>query len=301
MLDLGITGPEGHCLSRPEDVEAEATNRAILIADRINTPVYIVHVMSKAAANTIANARKEGKRVFGEPIAAGLGVDGTHCWHHDWRHAAAYVMGPPLRPDPSTKEYLMKLLASGDLHTVGTDNCTFTAKQKSMGKNDFTKIPNGVNGIEDRMSVVWEKGVTSGILTPCEFVKVTSTNAAKIFNLYPRKGRVAPGSDADIVIWNGDAKRTISVKTHHHAVDFNIFEGMEVHGVAEITISRGIVVWENGQLYTKSGHGKYIPRPSFGPAFDGIETREKARDERKLKVERQPYPGPDWHPGLDPL
>src|SRR5690348_257568 len=106
-----------------------------MIANRVNTPVYIVHVMSKAAANAIVAARKEGVRVFGEPIAAGLGTDGTQCWHHDWRHAAAFVMGPPLRPDPTTKEYLMKLLASGDLHTVGTDNCTFNANQKALGKD----------------------------------------------------------------------------------------------------------------------------------------------------------------------
>jgi len=210
-------------------------------------------------------------------------------------------MGPPLIPDPTVKVHLMKLLASGDLHTVGTDNCTFNAKQKAMGKDDFTKIPNGVNGIEDRMSVVWEKGVKTGIITPCEFVKVTSSNAARIFNVYPRKGRIDVGSDADIVIWNGDAQRTISAKTHHHAVDFNIFEGMEVHGVAEVTISRGVVVWENGKLYTKKGHGKFIPRGCFGPVFDGIDARDSSRDERKQKVEREPYKGEVWQPGMSPF
>jgi len=297
ILKKGITGPEGHVLSRPEDVEAEATNRAIMIADQINTPVYIVHVMCKGAADAIVKARKEGKRVYGEPIAAGLGVDGTHCWHHDWRHAAAYVMGPPLRADPDTKVHLMKLLASGDLHAVGTDNCTFSSSQKAMGKDDFTKIPNGVNGIEDRMSVVWEKGVDTGILTPSEFVKATSSNAARIFNVYPRKGRIDPGCDADIVIWNGNATRTISVKTHHHEVDFNIFEGMEVHGVADYTLSRGVVVWENNQLKTVSGSGKFIPRPCWGPPFDGIATRERDRDEIKQKVDRLPYTGEVFIPG----
>lgn len=293
MLEMGITGPEGHEMARPEEVEAEATHRAIVIANRVNTPVYIVHVMSKSAADVVAMARKQGKRVFGEPIAAGLGVDGRHMWHQCWRHAAAYVMGPPLRPDPTTPEYLMKMLATGDMHLVGTDNCTFNSDQKAMGKDDFSKIPNGVNGIEDRMAIVWTKGVKTGILTPCEFVKVTSTNAAKIFNIYPRKGRIAVGSDADIVIWNGEAKRVISKDTHHHAVDFNIFEGMEVAGIAEYTISRGRVVWENGVLHTVKGSGKFVPNPPWSPmCFAGIDTRDEARDERKRKVEREPYTGP---------
>eukprot|EP01112_Ceratiomyxa_fruticulosa_P021604 TRINITY_DN7666_c0_g1_i1.p1 TRINITY_DN7666_c0_g1~~TRINITY_DN7666_c0_g1_i1.p1 ORF type:complete len:498 (-),score=121.21 TRINITY_DN7666_c0_g1_i1:134-1627(-) len=296
MLAMGITGPEGHELSRPEELEAEATNRAITIANRVNTPVYIVHVMSKGAANVISHHRKEGKRVFGEPIAAGLGCDGTHMWHKDWRHAAAYVMGPPLRPDPTTKFFLMDLLANGDLSCVGTDNCTFCADQKAMGKDDFTKIPNGVNGVEDRMAVVWDMGVNSGKLTPSDFVRVTSSNAARIFNVYPRKGRIDVGSDADIVIWDKNCEKTISAKTHHHAVDFNIFEGMKVKGAAVITIVNGNVVWEKEQLFTTKGSGRYVNRPPFGFTFLGIETRDKVRDELLRKVEREPYTGPVFIP-----
>jgi len=296
MIKLGITGPEGHELSRPEEVEQEATNRAIMIANRVGSPIYIVHVMSKGAARAILEGRNRGVKVYGEPIAAGLGTDGSHLWHKCWKHAAAYVMGPPLRPDPTVKEYLMQLLATGELSCVGTDNCTFSSHQKAMGKDDFSKIPNGVNVIEDRMSVVWEKGVHAGLLTPSDFVRVTSSSAAQIFNIYPRKGRIDVGSDADIVIWNGNATRVISKDTHHHAVDFNIFEGMEVHGVAEITISRGRVVWENGQLFTVKGSGQYIPRNTFGPPYDGIELRDQHRDERKLKVEREPYTGPVFDP-----
>ena len=286
VLSSGITGPEGHMLSRPENMEAEATNRAIVIADTVNAPIYIVHVMSKGAADVVAHWRHQGARVFGEPIAAGLGVDGTHCFHADWRHAAGFVMSPPLRPDPTTKHYLMKMLATGDLQAVGTDNCTFNADQKARGKDDFTKIPNGVNGIEDRMAIVWNNGVVPGVLTPNEFVAVTSTNAARIFNLYPRKGVIEVGADADVVVWDPKASRVVSAKTHHHACDFNIFEGMELVGVSSVTIARGAVVWENGELKCTQGHGKFIPRGVFGHAFEGNKAREQERDVKKHKVER---------------
>lgn len=304
MVSLGITGPEGHELCRPEEVEAEATGRAITIANRANCPLYIVHVMSKGAARAVLEGRARGCVVWGEPIAAGLGTDGTQHWHRCWRHAAAHVMGPPLRPDPTTPGYLMDLLASGDLLCTGTDNCTFNADQKAMGCEDFRKIPNGVNGTEDRMSVIWEKGVFTGKLSPNQFVAVTSTNAAKIFNIYPRKGVIAVGSDADIVVWDPDAVRTISKDTHHHAVDFNIFEGMKCHGVPLVTVSRGKVVWNRGTLTTVRGSGKFIPRPAFcAMAFDRILQRAKVNPHNLLDgrdmskhagkaTDREPYTGP---------
>lgn len=292
MLEMGITGPEGHEMSRPEEVEAEATHRACVIANRVNTPLYIVHVMSKGAAEAIANARRKGWKVYGEPIAAGLGTDGCAQWNRDWGFAAAHVMGPPLRPDPTVKEHLMNMLASGELHCVGTDNCTFCTAQKARGKDNFAQIPNGVNGIEDRMSIVWTNGVKKGVLTPQQFVGATSANGARLFGCYPQKGRIQPGSDADIVIWDGDATRTISAKTHHHKVNVNIFEGKVVHGIADYTISRGKVVWENGELKTEAGAGKYVARKCFGEAFSAIDVSDEARDERKRKVEREPYDGP---------
>eukprot|EP00794_Sanderia_malayensis_P016724 gene16724-18418_t len=291
MVAMGITGPEGHEMCRPEQVEGEATHRAIVIGDAVNCPVYVVHVMSKSAADVVCEFRRKGFAAFGEPIAAGLGTDGTNYWHKCWRHAAGFVLGPPLRPDPSTPGYLMDLLANGDLQCTGTDNCTFSSDQKAMGKDDFRKIPNGVNGVEDRMSVIWEKGVHNGKMDPCRFVAVTSTTAAKIFNIYPQKGVIAAGSDADIVVWDANAKRTISAKTHHQAVDFNIFEGMECHGVATITISRGKVVWEQNQLNVKRGSGKYVHRSTFAPyVYNRVLQREKASKPRK--VDREPYTGP---------
>eukprot|EP00090_Calanus_glacialis_P016337 TRINITY_DN2559_c0_g1_i1.p1 TRINITY_DN2559_c0_g1~~TRINITY_DN2559_c0_g1_i1.p1 ORF type:complete len:572 (-),score=185.38 TRINITY_DN2559_c0_g1_i1:63-1751(-) len=287
LLAAGITGPEGHPMSRPEEVEAEATYRACVIANQTKCPLYVVHVMSKSAANIILEKRKNGSVIFGEPIAASLAVNGSHYYHKCWRHAAAYVLSPPLREDVTTPGYLMELLARGELQCTGTDNCTFNSKQKAIGINDFTKIPNGVNGLEDRMAVIWEKGVHSGIMTAERFVGATSTTAARIFNIYPQKGVIAPGSDADIVVWNPDKTRVISAETHHHAVDFNIFEGMEVHGLAEWVITGGRVVVEDGELKVAKGAGRFVPNLPFSPyVYDQVRAAEEKLAAKTVAVKR---------------
>ena len=157
--------------------------------------------------------------------------------------------------------------------TTATDHCCFCAPQKAAGKDDFTRIPNGCGGVEDRMSVLWHYGVASGRLTPNEFVRVTSTNAAQIFNLYPRKGAVRTGSDADLVVWDPAASRTISAKTHHQNVDYNIFEGRTVTGVATHTLTRGRIAWANGDLRAVRGTGRYLPRPVTAPYVEAARRR----------------------------
>lgn len=178
------------------------------------------------------------------------------------------------------KMHFQFMLNSDDLQTTGSDNCTFNKEHKELGKGNFTKIPNGVNGVEDRMSIVWEKGVHAGLLDPCRFVAVTSTNAAKIFNLYPQKGRIAVGSDADIVIWNPNATRTISKETHHHACDFNIFEGMVCHGVPEMVLVRGRICVEDGSVRVAEGYGRFVNTPTRPPyLYDVLEGKIAVNEE----------------------
>lgn len=282
LIAEGITGPEGHPLSRPPEAEGEAANRAIRLAQVIGTPLYVVHVSAIQALEEITRARGEGYRVFGEVLAGHLMIDDSVYRHEDWDVAAAHVMSPPFR----AKEHqaaLWKGLQSGNLQTTATDHCCFCADQKAMGRDDFSKIPNGTGGVEDRMAVLWSQGVGKGRLTPSEFVAVTSANAAKIFNIYPRKGSVAVGADADIVVWDPAATKTISAKTHHQKVDYNIFEGMEVTGLPSHTISQGKVTYKEGDLRAVEGAGNYVNRPNFAPYYAAMEKRNELNKPTAVK------------------
>ncbi len=277
IFDKGITGPEGHPLSRPPEVEGEAANRAIRIAEVLGTPLYLVHTSCIDALEAVTRARLEGQRVFAEVLAQHLVIDESHYRNPSWEHAAHYVMSPPFR-SKEHQDALWRGLQGGMLQTTATDHCCFCTPQKAAGKDDFRKIPNGTGGVEDRMSVLWHHGVRTGRITPSEFVAVTSTNTAKIFNIHPRKGSLQPGADADVVIWDPEHTRTLSKETSHQNVDFNIYEGMEVTGAASITLSRGSVVWKDGELRTVKGAGRHIDRPCF-PDYWAGQSKRNARAE----------------------
>lgn len=264
LLQKGITGAKAHPLSRPPEVEAEAANRAIAIANVLGTPVYIVHVSCAESLEAIARARAKGQRVYGEALAGHLVIDDSVYASEDEDFARAHVMSPPFR-SKHHQGALWQGLRGGNLHTTATDHCTFCAEQKAAGAGNFTRIPNGCGGVEERMAVVWDAGVNSGTLTPSEFVRVTSTNAAQIFNMYPRKGLIATGADADIVMWDPNGTRTMSSKTQFAKGGFNVFEGRTVRGIPTHTVHAGKLVFERGDLRAEEGAGRHIDRPAFAP------------------------------------
>ena len=263
LLAEGNTGPEGHAYSRPSQVEGEATNRAVMIADMAGVPLYVVHVSCEEAHEAIRRAKQLGKRVWGEPLIQHLTLDESEYFHPDWDHAARRVMSPPFR-NKQHQDSLWAGLASGSLSVVATDHCAFTTEQKRTGVGDFTKIPNGTGGLEDRMPMLWTHGVKTGRLTPNEFVAVTSTNIAKILNCYPKKGAILVGADADIVVWDPEKSKTITAGAQQSAIDYNVFEGKEVTGLPRFTLTRGHVAIHDGEVRTQEGHGRFVKRPPNG-------------------------------------
>ena len=259
LLAQGNNGPEAHAYSRPPEVEGEATNRAIMIADMAGVPLYVVHTSCEESHEAIRRARQKGMRVYGEPLIQHLVLDETEYFDKDWDHAARRVMSPPFR-SKRHQDSLWAGLAAGSLQVVATDHCAFTTDQKRYGVGDFTKIPNGTGGLEDRLPLLWTYGVNTGRLTMNEFVAVTSTNIAKILNCYPKKGAVLAGADADLIVWDPNRKKTISAKSQQSAIDYNVFEGHEVTGLPRFVLTRGKVSVEEDAMKHEPGHGKFVAR-----------------------------------------
>jgi dihydropyrimidinase len=265
-LAEGKTAPIYHALTRPTLAEAEAVHRAIALAEMAGVPIYIVHLSSEDALNQVREARDRGLPAFAEtcPQYLLLSIDDMNVPGFE---SAKYVFTPPLRE----KENLPKLwdgLKSDNLQVVSTDHCPFCFEdQKALGKDDFTKIPNGGPGIENRLQLLHHHGVNAGRITLNRFVEIVSTAPARIFGMYPKKGAIAPGSDADIVVWDPKAEHLISAKTHHMRVDYSMFEGFRVQGNARQVFSRGELIVEYGRYIGRTGRGQYLRRAARGGAW----------------------------------
>jgi dihydropyrimidinase len=261
----GKTAPIYHALTRPTRMEAEGVHRAIAIAEVADVPLYIVHLSSKDALEEVKRARARGVDVSAETCPQYLLLDQSYYEKPDFE-GAKYVMTPALR-EKHNQDHLWQGLKFNDLATVSTDHCPFCFKgQKELGKDDFRKIPNGAPGVENRFALIYHHGVSSGRISLQRFVEITSTNAARTFGLWPKKGTLMPGSDADVVVFDPKLKQRISInnkRTHHMKVDYNTFEGFEVEGYPEIVLSRGRVVVDNGNVATTGG-GRFVKRARVG-------------------------------------
>ena len=254
----GATSPLFHALSRPPELEGEATGRAALLSHFTGAELYIVHVTCDQARAAIAAARRRGDPVHGETCPQYLLLDQSVYEKPDFA-GAAYVCAPPIRPE-GHQAVLWEALRDGTLEVVGTDHCPFTMAQKAAGREDFRLIPGGTAGVEHRLALLYTFGVGRGVIDLHRFVDLVSTAPARLMGLYPRKGAIAVGADADLVIWDPTATATISAATHHHRCDRSIFEGVEVLGLPSVVLAGGRVVLRNGDLRAERGAGRFLHR-----------------------------------------
>jgi dihydropyrimidinase len=262
-LAAGDTDPVHHALTRPPELEGEATHRAIQLAHVAGAPLYVVHVTCRDAVEPIAAARAKGWQVWGETCTQYFAVDISFLERPGFE-GAKYVYSPPARPREH-QDVLWDAVRSDVLSVVSTDHCAFLWDgQKTLGRDDFTKIPNGGPGLEDRLVMLHELGVRQGRITLNRMVDLLATQPAKLFGLYPRKGTIAPGSDADIVIFDPDRPKTISAAAGHSKCDYNLYEGTEVTGDVDTVLIRGTVVVEDGELHVEPGFGQFVKRARFG-------------------------------------
>src|ERR671914_583662 len=262
-LAAGKNAPPWHALTRPPELEGEATNRAIQLARIAGSPLYVVHVSCREAVEPIARAREQGWDVWGETCTQYFFVDYTHLERPNFE-GGKYVYTPPPRPREN-QEVLWDAVRSDILSVVSTDHCAFLWDgQKTMGKDDFSKIPNGAPGLENRLQMIHELGVRAGRISLSRMVELLSTNPAKLFGLYPRKGTIAPGSDADMVIFDPEKRHLITAENQQSRSDYNLYEGTEVTGSPEVVLLRGTILVENGELVVEPSIGQFVERAAFG-------------------------------------
>ncbi|MFL5966063.1 MAG: dihydropyrimidinase [Gaiellaceae bacterium] len=262
-LAAGHTEPHYHALTRPPETEGEATNRAIQLSRVAGSPLYVVHVSCRESVEPIARAREAGWNVHGETCTQYFFVDYSYLERPNFE-GAKWVYTPPPRPKEN-QDVLWNAVRTDTLSVISTDHCAFLWDgQKTLGKDDFSKIPNGGPGLENRLHMIHEFGVRAGRISLNRMVELLCTNPAKLFGLYPRKGTVAVGSDADLVVFDPEKELTISAKTHHSKSDYNLFEGTTVTGTPEIVLLRGQVLVENGELQLEPGVGQFVKRAKFG-------------------------------------
>jgi dihydropyrimidinase len=259
----GNTSPLYHALTRPPETEGEATNRAIQLARVAGAPLYVVHVSCAESVEPIAIAREKGWNVWGETCTQYFFIDTSHLDQPGFE-GAKYVYTPPPR-DKANQEVLWNAVRTNTLQAISTDHCAYLFKgQKDAGIDDFRQIPNGGPGLENRLHMIHHFGVSQRRITLNRMVELLATNPAKLFGLYPRKGTIAPGSDADIVVFDPQKKLTLSASTHHSRADYNLFEGTEVTGAPEIVLRRGEVIVDGDELLGKPGSGQFVKRARFG-------------------------------------
>ena len=292
-LRRGDTAPKFHALTRPPSAEREAAARAIALAEMAGAPVFIVHLSSAEALEAVRAGRRRGVAVFAETCPQYLCLSDAE-YERAGFEAAKFVMSPPLRPAPH-QEALWRGLAARDLDTVGTDHCPFgfsDPPHKQRGRDDFSKIPNGAPGIETRLMLLWDEGVRTGRITPERFVEITAAAPAKIFGLWPRKGTIAEGSDADIVLWDPDKRVTLSASTHHMRVDYSLYEGRTVTGAPETVLSAarssstGVSSSAAGAGGASSSGARQEPRPRSEPPHAGVSRVVGPSDQRSADPRR---------------
>jgi dihydropyrimidinase len=265
LVEAGKTAEHHHHDAHTHVSEQEAVHRAVAIAESVDSPLFVVHVSSRLAADEVAIARARGLAVFGETCPQYL-LTAFEDYDKQGFAAAAYICSPPIR-EKANQERLWNALSTGVLSTIGTDHAAFTMgqpddlpPQKSHGRGCFTDVPNGVPGVEERLEVIYEAGVVGGRFDMCRFVDLVSTRPAKIFGMYPRKGTIALDSDADIVVWDPNAEHRISADELHHRADYSLYDGMKVSGLARVVMSRGDVVVSPDGFNAPKGRGRYLER-----------------------------------------